>query len=68
VKTPFDAVTMALLFERDSVAFFLGMKEILPDPNGRSEIDKLIQAEMDHIRMLSACLRELERTGTSTIS
>ncbi|MGB9616591.1 MAG: ferritin family protein, partial [Desulfomonilaceae bacterium] len=43
----------AMQFEKDSVAFFVGMKEILPDPNGKAEIDKLIRAEMDHIRMLS---------------
>jgi rubrerythrin len=58
---------MALQFEKDSVAFFLGMKQILPDPDGKSDIDKLIQSEMDHIRMLSACLRELEKTGKAAI-
>ncbi len=28
---------MALQFEKDSVAFFLGMKEILPDASGKGE-------------------------------
>jgi len=67
VKTSIDALNMALQFEKDSVAFFLGMKQILPDPDGKADIDKLIESEMDHIRMLSACLLELEKTGTATI-
>jgi rubrerythrin len=57
----------AMQFEKDSVAFFVGMKEILPDPNGKAEIDKLIKAEMDHIRMLSAVMRDLSATGTAQV-
>ena len=58
---------MALLFEKDSLAYFLGIKEILPDPNGRDEIDKLIKSEMLHIRMLSGVKRRLAETGTGGI-
>ncbi|MGC8908055.1 MAG: ferritin family protein [Desulfomonilaceae bacterium] len=57
----------AMQFEKDSVAFFVGMKEILPDPNGKAEIDKLIKAEMDHIRMLSAVMRDLSTTGAAQV-
>lgn len=68
INTPVDALNMALQFEKDSVAFFVGMKEILPDVYGRTEIDTLIRAEMEHIRMLSAALKEVEKTGTARIS
>ncbi len=57
----------AMQFEKDSVAFFVGMKEILPDPNGKAEIDELIKAEMDHIRMLSAVMRDLSTTGAAHV-
>jgi rubrerythrin len=67
VKTAVEAVDMALLFEKDSLAFFLGINEILPDPNGRDEIDKLIKSEMLHIRMLSGVKRRLAETGTGGI-
>ena len=67
VKTAVEALDMALLFEKDSLAYFLGIKEILPDPNGRDEIDKLIKSEMLHIRMLSGVKRRLAETGTGGI-
>jgi hypothetical protein len=68
VKSPIDVFDMAMQFEKDSVTFFLGMKEILPDPNGKSEIDILIQAEMEHIKMLSAALADFQDTGDAAIS
>jgi len=64
VKTVGDALDVALLFEKDSVSFFLGMKELLPDAKDKGEIDKLIQAEMDHVRILSSVQKELGETGT----
>ncbi len=68
VKSAIDVFDMALQFEKDSVTFFVGMKEILPDPNGKSEIDKLIQSEMEHIKMLSAALSQFQESGEATIS
>ena len=68
VKDPMDVFDMALQFEKDSVAFFIGMKEILPDAGGRSEVDSLIRAEMEHIRMLAGAMKEFESTGIAPIS
>jgi rubrerythrin len=68
VKGPVEALEMALQFEKDSVAFFLGMKEILPDESGKGLVDKLIMAEMDHIRMLSAARNQVMASGTASIS
>jgi rubrerythrin len=59
VNTPHAALDMALMFEKDSLAFFIGMKQILPDASGKAEIDALIEAEMDHVRMLSAARKSL---------
>ncbi len=67
VKTPLEALDMALQFEKDSVAFFLGMKDILPDDKSKSEIDELIDQEKDHIRMLSAVKKDLIETGKAAI-
>lgn len=66
VNTPLEALDMALQFEKDSVAFFMGMKQILPDQSGKAEIDKLIFSEMDHIRMLSNARRRMIQTGKTT--
>ncbi len=67
VNTAAEALDMALRFEKDSVVFFLGMKDVLPDESSKGEIDKLIDAERDHVRMLSEKVRELAETGSTTI-
>lgn len=67
IETAMDAVHMALRFEKDSVTFFLGMKEVLPDPKGKVEIDKLIRAEMDHIRMLTGVMKQLAEKGEASV-
>jgi rubrerythrin len=68
VKTPSEALDMALQFEKDSIAFFIGMKEILPDVEGRGKIDALINQEMDHYRMITAAKKRLELGGKPTIA
>ncbi len=67
IKTAMDAILVALQFEKDSVTFFLGMKEVLPDAKGKVEIDKLIKSEMDHIRMLSGVMKELTASGKASL-
>lgn len=67
VKTPMQALEMALQFEKDSVAFFVGMKELLPDTKGKAKIDVLIRSEMQHIQMIAGINKVLARTGTATI-
>lgn len=59
VKTPIEGLDMAIQFEKDSVAFFLGMKEILPDEGSKNEIDKLIRSEMEHIQLLNAAKKQV---------
>jgi rubrerythrin len=59
VDSPEAALDVAIMFEKDSLAFFMGMKQILPDPGGKAEIDALIGAEMDHLRLLSAAKNSL---------
>ncbi|MGC8659580.1 MAG: ferritin family protein [Desulfomonilaceae bacterium] len=68
VNSTQEAITMAIQFEKDSVAFFLGMKEILPDPKGKSEIDQLIKAEMEHVRMLTLTARNLSESDVAGIA
>ena len=67
VDTQEKALDIALMFEKDSLAFFLGMKSILQDPKGRGEIDQLIEQEQSHIRMLSNAKKNLLQKGATTI-
>jgi len=44
-----DAITA----EKDSIVFYLGMRDAVPENLGRSRLDAIIQEEMGHIRLLS---------------
>jgi rubrerythrin len=44
-----DAITA----EKDSIVFYLGMREAVPENLGRNRLDEVIKEEMGHIRLLS---------------
>lgn len=43
----------AITAEKDSIVFYLGMKDVVPAHLGRNRLDDIIKEEMDHIRLLS---------------
>lgn len=43
----------AILAEKDSIAFYFGMKEVVPGGAGKSKLEDIIKEEMRHIRILS---------------
>jgi len=43
----------AILAEKDSIVFYLGMKDLVPDTLGQSRLDEIIKEEMSHIKLLS---------------
>jgi rubrerythrin len=44
-----DAITA----EKDSIVFYLGMRDMVPEGKGRRRMDAVISEEMGHIRLLS---------------
>lgn len=44
-----DAITA----EKDSIVFYLGMRDMVPEGKGRKRMDAIIKEEMGHIRLLS---------------
>lgn len=44
-----DAITA----EKDSIVFYLGMRDTVPEELGRRHLDDIIKEEMGHIRLLS---------------
>jgi rubrerythrin len=44
-----DAITA----EKDSIVFYLGMREMVPRKLGKERLDAIIKEEMGHIRLLS---------------
>ncbi|HMA67577.1 MAG TPA: ferritin family protein [Desulfosalsimonadaceae bacterium] len=49
----------ALGAEKDSIVFYLGMKELVPEKFGKNRLDGIIKEEMSHVRMLSKELTAL---------
>ena len=43
----------AILAEKDSIVFYLGMKDLVPEELGQSLLDPIIKEEMSHINLLS---------------
>jgi rubrerythrin len=43
-----DAITA----EKDSIVFYLGMRDAVPEKLGRERLDEIIREEMGHIRLL----------------
>ena len=54
-----DIFRMAIGLEKDSIVFYLGMKDAVPERLGRSKIDSVIKEEMAHIAILSGKLETL---------
>jgi rubrerythrin len=51
----------AIDLEKDSVVFYLGMKELVPERLGKDKLDWIIKEEMRHIRILGARLLSLKK-------
>ena len=46
-------IKAAILAEKDSIVFYLGMKDLVPEGLGQSRLDGIIKEEMSHINLLS---------------
>ncbi len=60
-ETAEDILGMAMGMEKDSIVFYLGMKEMVPETLGKDRIDDIIKEEMGHLTFLGnelAALRE----------
>lgn len=54
---PEEVLLWAISQEKESIVFYLGMKEAVPERLGRKKVDEIIREEMNHIAILS---KELE--------
>jgi len=50
----------AIEAEKDSIVFYLGLKEVVPDGRGKSRLDWIIMEEMTHLKNLSNELLKLD--------
>lgn len=54
-----EILKAAITAEKDSIVFYLGMKELVPEKYGKDKLDAIIKEEMGHIRLLSQKLVSL---------
>jgi rubrerythrin len=55
-----EILKAAIVAEKDSIVFYLGLKDFVPDQLGKNRLDKIIKEEMGHIRILSKELVSLD--------
>ena len=55
-----EVLQMAIGIEKDSIVFYLGLKEAVPESLGRDRIDRIIKEEMAHLVSLSRELASLK--------
>jgi rubrerythrin len=56
-----EILKSAIEAEKDSIIFYLGMKDAVPEKSGRNKIEAIIKEEMGHIRLLSKELVGLKK-------
>jgi len=56
-ETMADILDIAIGLEKDSVVFYLGIKEMVPENLGKAKVEIIIKEEMKHIRLLSEQMR-----------
>lgn len=49
-------LTSAIAAEKDSISFYLGMKELVSEKMGKSKVEDIIKEEMSHIKLLAGKL------------
>lgn len=59
---PIDSVLRtAIGMEKESVVFYQGVKNVVPERLGRNRVEAIIREEVGHVGQLSAKLAELQR-------
>ena len=63
--TPAEILKSAIKKERDSIVFFVGLKELVPERFGRGKIDNIIREEINHVAVIK---KELARVCAAEAS
>jgi len=59
INTPEDVLKMAIGVERDSIVFYVGLKEAVSQRAGKDKVEDIIKEEMSHVVTLNQKLQEL---------
>ena len=56
-----EVLKEAIVAEKESIVFYLGMKDMVPDDAGKAKLNGIIREEMKHIQIISAKLLTLNK-------
>ena len=59
-ETPEEIIKIAIGLEKDSIAFYAGLKECVPPKAGKDKVEAIIREEFGHIATLSEKLSALK--------
>ncbi len=54
-----EILKAAMTAEKDSIVFYLGMKDMVPEKLGKDKLDNIIKEEMGHVKLIGNKLRDL---------
>jgi len=57
-----DIITIAIDMEKESILFYIGLKDMVPPESGRDKIDHIINEEKKHVVQLSKFLKVAQKT------
>lgn len=60
-ETMAEIVTLAIGLEKESILFYLGLKDIVPPKYGQEKIDEIINEEKKHMVQLSGFLKKAQK-------
>ncbi|MCK4850809.1 MAG: hypothetical protein KAT11_05625, partial [Phycisphaerae bacterium] len=61
-----EVLELALQFEKDTVIYFLGIADIVPERLGKADILGLVKQEQGHIGLIQRTLSTLKRVEGTT--
>ncbi len=59
VRSLSEVLRIAIDVEKDSIIFYLGLKEMIPQGLGKDKIDLIVREEMSHVTILNDLLEKL---------
>ena len=57
----------AIGMEKDSIVFYLGIRDAMPAALGRDKVEMILREEMRHVAILSDWLSEIARSGQERV-
>ena len=58
-ETVKEILTIAMGAEKDSIAFYAGLRALVPSQAGKDKVDKIVAEEMNHVTILGGQLSQL---------